>query len=77
VDFLHKTLRVDQQLVRMKPNRLVLGPPKTAASYRTIPMPQSVLDVLASHLAERLPAQELTPPTGRPRRQYGTTTPAS
>jgi integrase len=52
VDFLRKSYVVDQQLVRLKPNRLVLGPPKTDASYRTLPLPESVLDALASHLAE-------------------------
>jgi integrase len=45
-------IRVDQQLVRLKPNRLVLADPKTTASHRTIPVPQLVLDVVAAHLAE-------------------------
>jgi integrase len=53
IDFLRRTLRVDQQLVRHKPNRLVLADPKTNASHRTIPLPDLVLDTLAAHLSER------------------------
>jgi integrase len=52
IDFLRKSLRVDQQLVRLKPNRIALADPKTTASHRTIPMPNLVLDTLAAHLAE-------------------------
>lgn len=51
-DLLGETLRVDQRLVRQKPNRLVLAEPETAASHRTIPVPQLVLDTVAAHLAE-------------------------
>jgi integrase len=78
VDFLRGTLRVDQQLVRVRATpqiddlgdqveeeapdegaqtRVKLGPLKTAASYRTVPLPGSVGDVLAAHLA-RWPAHE-------------------
>jgi integrase len=28
-----------------------MAPPKTAASYRTVPLPQVVIDALAAHLA--------------------------
>lgn len=42
VDFLRRQLRVDQQLVDG-----TLSPPKTDASYRTVPLSQSVLDALS------------------------------
>jgi integrase len=53
LDFLRRTVRVDQQLVRAADGRGVeLGPPKTDASYRTVPLPQTVIDALAAHLAK-------------------------
>ncbi|MBB3041139.1 tyrosine-type recombinase/integrase [Nocardioides soli] len=55
VDFLRRTLRVDRQLLLTWPP--TFGPPKTEASYRTIPLPQSVVDALAAHLKE-FPAGE-------------------
>lgn len=50
VDFLRRQLRVDRQmtLVRGAPE---LGPPKTQASYRTVPLPDVVLDALSAHLS--------------------------
>lgn len=50
VDFLRRQLRVEQQLVLLPGGPPVVGPPKTQASYRTIPLPQVVLDELAAHL---------------------------
>jgi integrase len=50
VDFLRRTVRVDRQLVTLS-RRVELGPPKTTASVRTVPLPQVVVDVLAAHLA--------------------------
>jgi integrase len=47
VDFLRRELRVDQQLLQTGE----VGPPKTSASVRTVPLGQVVLDVLAAHLA--------------------------
>lgn len=52
VRFLERTLTVDRQLVNMAKKPPTFGPPKTRASYRTIPVPQVVLDALAAHLAE-------------------------
>jgi integrase len=40
VDFLRRTLEVRQQLVTMPGKPPYLAPPKTPASYRTIPLPQ-------------------------------------
>lgn len=51
VDFLRRTLRVDQQLVRV-PGGVALAPLKTKASYRTLPLPDVVASALAAHLSE-------------------------
>ena len=51
VDFLRRTLRVDRQLVTVPGRAPFLGPPKTTASHRTIPLAQVVIDALAAHLA--------------------------
>lgn len=52
VDFLRGTVKVDRQLVLMPSGPPAFGPPKTEASYRTIPVPQLVVDALSAHLAE-------------------------
>lgn len=59
VDMLRRSLRVDRQLVLMPGDGPVLGPPKTAASHRTVPLPQVVVDGLAAHLAAFPVANEL------------------
>lgn len=51
VDFLRRLLRVDQQLVLLPGREPFLAPPKTAASHRTVPLPQVVVDALAAHMA--------------------------
>jgi integrase len=51
VDFLRRTLEVRQQLVTMPGQAPYLAPPKTPASYRTIPLPQVVVGALAAYLA--------------------------
>jgi len=52
VDFLRRTIRVDRQVVLLKRTPPYLGPPKTDASYRTIPLPDVVGTALAAHLKE-------------------------
>jgi integrase len=52
VDFLGRRLTVDQQLVLLAKRAPELAPPKTNASYRTVPLPDVVLSELAAHLAE-------------------------
>ncbi len=47
VDFLRRTIRVDQQRL---PNGQI-GRPKTASSVRTVPLSDHVGDTLAAHLA--------------------------
>ena len=56
IAFLHRTLRVDQQLVLVPNKDAFLAPPKTAASHRTIPLPQVVVTTLAEHI-ERFPVE--------------------
>jgi integrase len=56
VDWLRRSLRVCQQLVLMPGAEPVIGPLKTVSSYRTVPLPQVVLDALAEHVAEFAPA---------------------
>lgn len=51
VDFLRRTIRVDQQLMRVRGQGVALGPLKTPSSYRTIPLPQVVAHAMAAHLA--------------------------
>ncbi len=51
VGFPHRTLRVDRQLVLHVGAPPHLAPPKTQASYRTIPLAQVVLDAISDHLA--------------------------
>lgn len=53
LDMLRREVTVDRQLVKVAGGRSRFGPPKTQASNRVIPMPQVVVDALASHLAAR------------------------
>jgi integrase len=55
VDFLRRVLRVDRQLLQTRPPSF--GPPKTQASYRTVPLPRVVVDVLAAHMAAYPPGE--------------------
>jgi integrase len=51
IDWLRKTLTVDRQLVQVTGKLPALGPLKTDASYRTLPLPEVVLEALSVHLA--------------------------
>ena len=51
IDFLRRQLTVDRQMLLMPGGGPVFAPPKTQASYRVIPLPQIVVDVLASHIS--------------------------
>jgi integrase len=55
VDFLRRSVKVDQQLVRVRGEGVELAALKTPSSYRTVPLPQTAADSLAAHLA-RWPA---------------------
>jgi integrase len=41
IDWLRRTLRVDRQLVLLPGGEPYIAPPKTPASYRTVPSPKS------------------------------------
>lgn len=74
VDFLRRTVRVDQQIVRSSDGGVRLGPLKTAASYRSIPLPDVVATELARHLTHwpAHPGLDLvfTTSTGGPLQQH-------
>jgi integrase len=55
VDFLRRMVRVDQQLVRVR-GGVELAALKTEGSYRSVPLPATIGDALAAHLA-RWPAE--------------------
>ena len=72
IDFLRRVVRVDQQLLSVPGRESFLAPPKTAASVRTIPLPQVVIDALAAHLAAYPPSAAglvFTTGTGAPVRR--------
>jgi len=50
------TVKVDQQLIKANP--LTLGPLKTRASYRTIPLPDVVVATLKEHLKQYPPGPD-------------------
>ena len=51
LNMLRRGVTVDRQLVQLTNQPPRLGPPKTKASVRTVPLPQVVVDALAAHLA--------------------------
>lgn len=50
VDLLHRTIRVDRQLVEIA-GSLHFGPPKTKAGIRTVSIPAALCEILAVHFA--------------------------
>jgi integrase len=66
IDFLRRELEVSQQLILVS-GKPQIGPPKTKASYRTVPLPQVVINALAAHLAAFPPVEvELLDTTIKP-----------
>lgn len=65
IDFLRRTLTVDGQLVLLPGAPPYLAPPKTRASYRTVPLADVVLEELAHHVAT-VPAAHTADGRGRP-----------
>jgi len=55
LDLLRRVVKVQQQLITIQGRVPYLGPPKTEASVRTIPLPLIVVDSVAAHLAEYEP----------------------
>lgn len=69
VDFLRRLLTVEQQVQQLAGHSVYVCPPKTASSYRTIPLPQVVIEALAEHLREHPGGRDrflFTAPTGGP-----------
>lgn len=73
VDFLRRTVRVEQQLVREKGRGIYLDDVKTSAGRRVVPLPKQAVKVLSEYLASRPPRGEgqwaglvFTMPDGRP-----------
>jgi integrase len=58
INFLRGEVTVDQQLVTISGRPPFLGPPKTDASDRKIPLPTVVIDTLAAHLAKYPPLKD-------------------
>jgi integrase len=56
VDFLRRQLVVDAQLVLPPGAPPYVAPPKTAASYRTVPLADVVLEAVAAHMKTFPPA---------------------
>lgn len=56
LNMLRREVVVDRQLVTRVRAEPVLGPPKTKASIRTIPLPNTVVAAMAEHLAAFPPA---------------------
>jgi integrase len=52
IDFLRRQLTVDRQLVTPKAGEPSFGPPKSARSYRTVPLADVVVEALARHVEE-------------------------
>lgn len=50
VDFMRRTIRVDQQLLTLGNGPAVLGPTKTDSSVRTVPIADVVVQELAEHV---------------------------
>ncbi len=72
VDFLRRTVKVEQQLVLLPGAPPQVGPPKTDASHRVVPLPQVAVDALAAHLAAYPAAPDgfvFTTPAGEPIRR--------
>ena len=59
VDFLRRSVRVDQQIARTACGGVGLAPLKTPASYRTVPLPEVVGEALAAHMATWPPHPDL------------------
>jgi integrase len=70
IDLLHATVTVEQQIQQTTKHGVYVGPPKTARSYRTVPLPKMAVQVLKEHLRDFPVAGPqswlFTAPQGRP-----------
>lgn len=76
LDLAARVLHVEQQLVSVNGRAAALAPPKTAASRRTVPLPDVAVEALRAHLAAYPPATDgdfpgliFTDDAGRPLRR--------
>ena len=58
LDMLRPEVPIDRQLVKLPRQPAHLGPPKTKASVRTVPLPQVIVDTLAAHFAANPPGPD-------------------
>ncbi|CAM5229557.1 tyrosine-type recombinase/integrase [Streptomyces tanashiensis] len=70
LDLLHATVSVEQQIQQTAKHGVYIGPPKTARSHRTVPLPRVAVDAMKAHLQD-FPADEpeswiFTAPQGGP-----------
>ncbi|MCX5092637.1 site-specific integrase [Streptomyces sp. NBC_00365] len=52
VDLLHATVAVEQQIQQTAKHGVYVGPPKTARSHRTVPLPKMAVAALKVHLRD-------------------------
>lgn len=52
IDLLHAAVSVEQQVQQTARHGVYVCPPKTARSYRTVPMPRMAVDAVNAHLEE-------------------------
>lgn len=52
VDLERREVRIERQLIRVVEGQPVFGPPKTPASYRTVPLPDVVVEAMKRHFAD-------------------------
>jgi integrase len=52
VDFLGRSVTVDRQLVTLRSGEATFGPPKTARSFRTVPLADVAVEQLARHIEQ-------------------------
>ncbi len=57
IDFMRRAITVDRQMITVTGQPLHLGPPKTAASIRTVPIPDSLVAGLNTHMAQYPPVE--------------------
>lgn len=58
VDFLRRQVKVDRQMMTLSNHAPQFAPPKTKASYRTVPLPDSVAIVLSEHVRQFPPNED-------------------
>lgn len=52
VDLLHRTVTVSAQLHSLRNGKVIIGPPKTEAGFRTVALPEALVSELESHLGQ-------------------------